>query len=223
MSPSAIVSEAASVPTNGHSNAKPEIIEQTGIPPYVSTMPDESFDWKVSLKNKVIAVTGANRGIGLGLAQVFLANEAAHVYSLDLFEPGEEFEALQKAFPKRVHYLNCNVTSEESVTQAIDQIVAQSGAIHGMVANAGMTKHQPALDFDKAQLEQMFNLNVFGAYYCATAAAKKFIELGIKGSVPHRTAVPRRLFATWHTPLRWSGRSTVFASTASLLDSSGHR
>ena len=122
-------------------------------------------------------------GIGLGLATVCLANDVAEVYSLDLFEPGEEFQALQKANPKRVHYLHCDVTSEESVKKAIDQVVAQSGRIDGMIANAGMTKHQPALDFDRPQLEQLFNLNVFGAYFCATAAAKKFIELGIKGSI----------------------------------------
>ena len=33
------------------------------------------------------------------------------------------------------------------------------------------------------QLEQIFKLNVFGAYSCATKAAKKFIELGVKGSI----------------------------------------
>jgi NAD(P)-dependent dehydrogenase (short-subunit alcohol dehydrogenase family) len=154
-----------------------------GVPPYLSTQPGDDFDWKITLKNKVVAITGANRGIGLGLATVCLANDAAEIYSLDLFEPGEEFQALQKAHPKRVHYLHCDVTSEADVTKTIDQIVAQSGRIDGMIANAGMTKHQPALDFDQPQLEQMFNLNVFGAYYCATAAAKKFIELGIKGSI----------------------------------------
>ena len=122
-------------------------------------------------------------GIGLGLATVCLANDAAEVYSLDLFEPGEEFQALQKANQKRVHYLHCDVTSEESVTKVIDQIVEQSGRIDGMIANAGMTKHQPALDFNRPQLEQLFNLNVYGAYFCATATARKFIELGIKGSI----------------------------------------
>jgi NAD(P)-dependent dehydrogenase (short-subunit alcohol dehydrogenase family) len=215
MSPSAIVSEAASVPTNGPTNGKPEIVEQTGIPPYLSTMPSEYFDWKVSLKNKVIAITGANRGIGLGLATVFLANDAAQIYSLDLFEPGEEFEALQKAYPKRVHYLNCNVTSEESVTKAVDQIVAQSGAIHGMVANAGMTKHQPALNFDQAQLEQMFNLNVFGAYYCATAAAKKFIELGIKGSIVFTASM------TSYRPNR-AGPSAPYGGTKAAVRNMAH-
>jgi NAD(P)-dependent dehydrogenase (short-subunit alcohol dehydrogenase family) len=175
MTPSAIAPQTA---PSDHANNTP-----AGVPPYLSTQPGDDFDWKITLKNKVVAITGANRGIGLGLATVCLANDAAEIYSLDLFEPGEEFQALQKAHPKRVHYLHCDVTSEADVTKTIDLIVAQSGRIDGMIANAGMTKHQPALNFDQPQLEQMFNLNVFGAYYCATAAAKKFIELGIKGSI----------------------------------------
>ncbi|KAF1953124.1 hypothetical protein CC80DRAFT_551827 [Byssothecium circinans] len=55
------------------------------------TEPGPDHDWKITLLGKVIAITGANRGIGLCLAIVSLANEAAEAYSLDLFEPGEEF------------------------------------------------------------------------------------------------------------------------------------
>ncbi|CEN59527.1 hypothetical protein BJX68DRAFT_271508 [Aspergillus pseudodeflectus] len=152
-------------------------------PAFLNTLPGPNHDWRLTLKDKVIAITGANRGIGLAIAEVCLANEASAVYSLDLFEPGEEFAAIQKANPKRLHYINCNVTSEESITSAIDAVVSAQGAIHGFVANAGMTKHQPALDFSRAQIDQLFNLNVFGAYFCATTVAKKFIELGIKGSI----------------------------------------
>lgn len=185
MSPSAIMSQPeATAPTNSRANgSSSQVAQSVPAPEYLSTEPAADFDWKVSLKGKVIAITGANRGIGLGLATVCLANDAAEIYSLDLFEPGEEFQALQKANPKKVHYLHCDVTSEENVIKVVDQIVAQSGRIDGMIANAGMTKHQPALNFDRPQLDQLFNLNVFGAYFCATAAAKKFIELGIKGSI----------------------------------------
>ncbi|KAH7069740.1 hypothetical protein BKA63DRAFT_519498 [Paraphoma chrysanthemicola] len=186
MSPSAIIPDVAQAPAAPprHENGNGTQVQQSvPNPVYLSTEPKEDFDWKISLKGKVVAITGANRGIGLGLATVCLANEAKEVYSLDLFEPGEEFQALSKANPKRLRYLHCDVTSEESVIKVIDEIVAQSGRIDGMIANAGMTKHQPALKFDRPQLEQLFNLNVFGAYFCATAAAKKFIELGIKGSI----------------------------------------
>ncbi|CAI6331954.1 unnamed protein product [Periconia digitata] len=175
MSPAAVASQ---------DTATSSVVEQSvPNPVYLSTEPGPEFDWKISLRGKVIAITGANRGIGLGLATVCLANDALEVYSLDLFEPGEEFQALANANPKRLHYLQCDVTSEETVIQVVDQIVERSGRIDGMIANAGMTKHQPALNFDRPQLEQLFNLNVYGAYFCATAAAKKMIELGIKGSI----------------------------------------
>lgn len=152
-------------------------------PELATTMPGADFDWRVGLKGKVVAVTGANRGIGLGIAQVCLANDAAVVYSLDIFEPGEEFAKIQLSNPKRLKSLTCDVMSESSVQSAIDSIISAEGAIHGLVANAGTTKHQPALDFTTAQLDQLFQLNVYGAFYCARAAARKFIDLGIKGSI----------------------------------------
>ncbi|KAF3935824.1 hypothetical protein ABW19_dt0206906 [Dactylella cylindrospora] len=172
MSPTATTNGNGTAATNPE--AKPEVI---------STMPAEDFNWKITLEGKVIAITGANRGIGLGLAEVCLANSAAKVYSLDLLEPTEDFLALQKRTNNRLFYIQTDVTVEESVQNAVDKIVEESGSFHGMIANAGMTKHQPAFDFDRPQLEKMFNLNVFGAYFCATIAAKKFIELKIPGSV----------------------------------------
>jgi NAD(P)-dependent dehydrogenase (short-subunit alcohol dehydrogenase family) len=180
------VSDDFTSPTHGTSataDGTPTVQQPTPVPEVISTQPSADFDWRISLKTKVIAITGANRGIGLGIAQVCLANDAECVYSLDLFEPGEEFQAVQREHSKRIKYIHCDVTSEASITSAVDSIVASSGHIDGLVANAGMTKHQPALDFTQQQLEQIFNLNVFGAYHCANIVARRFIELGIKGSI----------------------------------------
>ena len=163
---------------NGHANMDVE-----PSMPRLSTQPQANMDWQITLKDKVIAITGANRGIGLGIAEVCLANSAKIVYSLDLMEPSEEFAALSRRNPDRFKYRQMDVTNEESVQRAINGIVADEGAFHGMICNAGMIKHQPALDFSMEQLEQLFQLNVFGAYSCATKAAKKFIDLGIKGSI----------------------------------------
>ncbi|KAF5015896.1 hypothetical protein F66182_12598, partial [Fusarium sp. NRRL 66182] len=151
--------------------------------PYVSTMPSESFNWQITLSEKVIAITGANRGIGLGIAEVCLSNAAKTVFSLDITKPGEEFKALADRFPGRLEYIQTNVTDEESVEKSINAIVEKAGRIDGLVANAGMTKHQPALQFQRPELEKLFELNVFGAYFCANIVARKFIELGIKGSI----------------------------------------
>ncbi|KAK9847437.1 hypothetical protein MYU51_018745 [Penicillium brevicompactum] len=134
-----------------------------------STMPDDDFNWQITLARKVVAITGANRGIGLGIAEVCLSNSASMVYSLDLMQPGEEFASLQKKYPN-LQFIQTDVTSEESVENAVDEVVKSTGRIDGLVANAALS---PVLT--PAQ--------VFGAYFCAQTAARKFIELGIKGSI----------------------------------------
>ncbi|KAF7541252.1 hypothetical protein G7054_g711 [Neopestalotiopsis clavispora] len=137
----------------------------------------------LTLAGKIIAVTGANRGIGLGIAECCLDNGAAKVFSIDLAEPGEEFAEISKKYPGKLAAITANVTQEESITAAVDQIVEQAGAIHGMVVNAGRTNHKAALDFTKEDVENLFAVNLFGAFYTARAAARAFIKLNINGSV----------------------------------------
>ncbi|KAJ0159508.1 D-arabinitol 2-dehydrogenase [ribulose-forming] [Colletotrichum tanaceti] len=138
---------------------------------------------RLTLSGKIIAVTGANRGIGLGVAECCLLNDAAKVYSIDLAEPGEEFATAAKQFPGRLFAISANVTDEASITAAVDKIVEESGAIHGVVCNAGRTNHKAALDFSKEEIETLFGVNLFGAFYTARAAARAFIKLNVKGSV----------------------------------------
>lgn len=75
------------------------------------------------------------------------------------------------------------MTDEATITTAVDKIIEEAGALHGMVANAGRTHHKAALDFTKEDIETLFNVNLFGAFYTARAAARAFIKQGIKGSV----------------------------------------
>lgn len=138
---------------------------------------------QINLSGKVIAITGANRGIGLGIANSCLSNGADHVFSIDIGETGDEFLAVQKLYPSKLHAIKADVTSEESATQAVDTIISQVGAIHGMVVNAGRTKHKPALDFTSEEINQLFSINLFGAFYCARVAARAFIKLGVRGSI----------------------------------------
>jgi NAD(P)-dependent dehydrogenase (short-subunit alcohol dehydrogenase family) len=97
-------------------------------------------------------------------------------------EPGEDFAVLSKKHPN-LKYVQTDVTNDESIEKSLDSIIEAEGRLDGMVANAGMTKHQPALNFSREEVLKLFNLNVFGAFSCAQIAARKFIKLGIKGSI----------------------------------------
>ncbi|KAG5826889.1 hypothetical protein H9Q74_003015 [Fusarium xylarioides] len=155
-------------------------VETTGEP---TTTVAQQHQTKVTLIGKVIAVTGANRGIGLGVAEACLDNGAQVVYSIDYAEPGEEFAAAQQRWQGKLKAIQADVTKEATVVSAVDQIVGSEGALHGMVVNAGRTNHKAALDFTEEEIRDLFDINVFGAFYCARAAARAFIKLNIKGAV----------------------------------------
>lgn len=46
------------------------------------------------------------------------------------------------------------------MTDAVNQIIQKEEALHGMVVNAGRTKHKAALDFTTEEIEQLWNVNV---------------------------------------------------------------
>lgn len=82
------------------------------------------------------------------------------MWSIDFAEPGEEFAAAQARWPGKLKSIHADVTKEATVTAAIAQIVKESGAIHGMVVNAGRTNHKAALDFTEEEIHALFDVNV---------------------------------------------------------------
>ncbi|TKX22627.1 enoyl-(acyl carrier protein) reductase-like protein 3 [Elsinoe australis] len=150
---------------------------------HVSPAQDGQPQTSVTLAGKVIAITGANRGIGLGIANSCLANGAVKVYSIDYADPGDEFAAVAKRYPGKIESIKADVTKESTIEAAIEQIVSVGEGFHGMVVNAGRTNYKAALDFTEEEIHALFNINLFGAFYCARAAARSFIKQGVKGSV----------------------------------------
>jgi len=138
---------------------------------------------QINLNGKVIAITGANRGIGLGVAKSCLCNGAVHVYSIDIGDIGDDFLEVQKQYPGQLHAVKADITNEDNTTKAVDSIIENAGTLDGMVINAGRTKHKPALDFTTEEIAQLWNINLFGSFYCARVAARAFIKLGVKGSI----------------------------------------
>lgn len=116
-----------------------------------------------------VIVTGANRGIGLGVAVSCLDNGAAVVYSIDYAAPGDEFAAAQKKWSGKLKAIQADVTKEATMNNAVDQIIQESGALHGMVVNAGRTNHKAALEFTEEDIHALFDINVRDEIWTATS------------------------------------------------------
>lgn len=99
-------------------------------------------------------VTGGSMGIGLAICQRF-ASAGFQVYNLDI-QPPKQPEA-------NIHWLKADMGNSQQVTQAVQQAIAQSGAIHTLVCNAGIHLSANIEQTSEAQLDQLFAINVKGA------------------------------------------------------------
>ena len=117
------------------------------------------------LDNKVAFITGGASGIGAGTAQRF-AQEGAKVVLADVQD--EEGEALCEELQAKGHealYLNCDVSSPESVKASIDATVEKFGRLDIVFANAGINGVWTPIDeLTPEEWDQTLDINLKGTY-----------------------------------------------------------
>jgi NAD(P)-dependent dehydrogenase (short-subunit alcohol dehydrogenase family) len=110
----------------------------------------------------VILVTGASRGIGLETA-LALAGANFEVWA-GIRNPGDR-DRLHAEAASRNLALNTvliDVTSDQSVEDALRTIQEIAGGIYGLVNNAGITARAAFEEFPEPELRRIFEVNVFG-------------------------------------------------------------
>ncbi len=116
------------------------------------------------LENKVCVITGAGRGIGQAIAQLF-AEHGATVYANDLV-PGcmdawvEEFN--QECEQGKVVPTYFDITDEAQVRKAVMNIKKEAGRIDVLVNNAGVEFNELIGMISEDNMQKMFKVNVFG-------------------------------------------------------------
>jgi NAD(P)-dependent dehydrogenase (short-subunit alcohol dehydrogenase family) len=141
--------------------------------------PDRDFAGKVAL------VTGGASGIGRATAYR-LAQDGAHVVIVDInAESGKEVATdLEKRFgSKRALFVQCDVTGEAAVQNALRQTVMMYGGIDVLVNNAGIAGGAPIEETSLADFQKQIDILVKGYFLFAREAFKVMKEQGIGGSL----------------------------------------
>jgi len=122
------------------------------------------------LLNKIAIVTGGCRGIGLAISEELLKN-GAYVFALDYVIP-DEIKLQDSSFKERFKTIQADVSSEESVNAAIEQILKEKEAIHILVNNAGITRDNLLIKMSEKEWDSILDTNLKGAFICSKAVAK---------------------------------------------------
>lgn len=130
------------------------------------------------LQGKRIVVTGAAQGIGLAIAEVFLA-EGAVLFLID--RDGDllarEAERL-RATGGKVGYRTADITDAEAIEQAVAAAAHEIGQPNALVNNAGANVFFEPLKLSDADWERCFDINLKGAWNCSKAVLPGMIEDG---------------------------------------------
>lgn len=87
-----------------------------------------------------------------------------------------------KDVPKvTAHY--ADVSKPESVTAALDEIIAQHGKIDNLVTSAGFTENYAAVDYPHDRMQKLWGVNVDGTWLFAVGVAKHLMERKAPGSI----------------------------------------
>ena len=128
---------------------------------------------------RVAVVTGAARGIGLGIATRF-AEEGASVAVLDLDESQAAEAAAGLATSEsgdQQHVgIGCDVSDGDSAQAAVDRVAADLGALHILVNNAGVTRDNLLFKMSDADWDTVIGVHLRGAFLMTRAAQKHFVE-----------------------------------------------
>ena len=90
------------------------------------------------LEKKKALVTGAYRGIGKAIADLFIA-EGAEVWGLDYKTP-EDLSGRTTEAGGKLHWITADLSELNSVEEVIEKAVKESGGFDILVNNAGITK-----------------------------------------------------------------------------------
>ncbi|CAN1144205.1 Short chain aldehyde dehydrogenase 1 [Linum perenne] len=140
------------------------------------------------LQGKVAIITGGASGIGAAAARLFAKNGAKVIIADVQPDLGravvEEINSSKPTYPAA--YVQCDVSKESDVKNAVEGAVSIHGKLDIMYSNAavsGNPNNFKLTSLENHDLDRVMKVNVYGAFYCASHAARVMMVQDKKGTI----------------------------------------
>ena len=131
------------------------------------------------LEGQVAVVTGAHRGIGLGIA-LRLAEAGARIVIGDIEDASAAVDQIRAQGGESVS-MSMDVSSPDDASALADLAVQTYGGLDILVNNAAIvpvTESPEAWNMPDREWQRMIDVNLSGAFYCSKAALRPMLEAG---------------------------------------------
>ena len=141
------------------------------------------------VEGKVAIVTGSTYGIGEAIAKVLAANGAFSVITGRSKDEGERCVKEIVSKGGRAEYHPLDVTDEKRVEAVARTVYENHGKIDILVNNAGISgPNKPTHEYTRQEWEQVFNVNVTGAFLC-TKYVVPFMQRHRSGNIVYISSI----------------------------------
>ena len=124
------------------------------------------------LKDKLVLITGAARGLGYAMAEAF-AREGARIIIGDIQAElaKEAAEKIAREFSVQTSSYAMDVTNVEQIKEIFGRIRDQYGKLDVLVNNAGVQIRRASKEFLEKDWDLLMGVNLKGPFFCAQQAA----------------------------------------------------
>ena len=154
----------------------------------------------MDLKDKVVVITGAARGLGAAMAKG-IAEKGGHVALVDIDANAlKESQSVCSAAGVTARAYTANVAKEDDVVALFAQVAKDFGRLDGCINNAGilrdglLVKAKDGEVVSKMSLDQwqaVIDVNLTGVFLCGREAARQMIRLGNGGAIINISSISR--------------------------------
>lgn len=141
------------------------------------------------VRDKVVLITGASRGIGRAMAHRFAQEGAAVAFTyLSSVEKGQALEAELRVFGGSVKGYRSDASDHKAAEDLVNQVVADFGRLDVVINNAGITKDGLLMRMTEEQWDAVINVNLKSVFNLTKAAIKPMMRAKA-GSIINLTSV----------------------------------
>ena len=168
------------------------------------------------LSGQTAIVTGANSGIGEGVA-ISLGEAGANVVVNYVSKPEAADAVVEriKAAGSNAIAVMADVSKEDQVIGMFQQVIQQFGTVDILVNNAGLQKDAKFHEMTLAQWQLVIDVNLTGQFLCAREAIKEFLRRGV---VAERSAACGKIIcmSSVHEMIPWAGHANYASSKGAI-------
>jgi NAD(P)-dependent dehydrogenase (short-subunit alcohol dehydrogenase family) len=139
---------------------------------------------EITLKDKVVVISGGTKGLGRALAEEACAAGAKVVIGgRDLDDGNKVVKLIKEKYDGNIVFVNGCLKNIDNCKKLIETAMNEYGQIDGLVNYAGITSTATLIETTEELFDNIFAINFKAAFFCSKYALEEMIKRG--GSIVH--------------------------------------